>query len=122
MYTHLPPGYWLNTLQQPANTPVITTPRKLTPRPLPPSVPEYCQLSSHSLPAASRGSQEDAAVRVVEGVEHLGLHGVEVGEGVEPLVARVLEGGEGQGVQVQQLGVRGVELGEDQVLEGQRYH
>ena len=41
-----------------------------------------------------------------------------MGEGVHGLVGGVVEGREGQGVQVQQLCVRGVPLRQDQALEG----
>ncbi len=49
---------------------------------------------------------------------YLRLKRVEVGEGVHGLVGRVVEGREGEGVQVQQLSVGWMPLRQDQVLEG----
>ena len=51
---------------------------------------------------------------------HLRLDGVEVRESVERLVLRAAQGRNRQRVEVQQLGVRRVALGQDQALEGQR--
>ena len=48
---------------------------------------------------------------------YLCLQGVEVGEGVHRLVGGVVQGREGQGVQVQQLCVGWVPLWQNQVLE-----
>ena len=55
---------------------------------------------------------------MIEGVEHLCLHGVEIRELVELLVTGVLESRHWQRVQVQQVGVGRVDLGQDEVLEG----
>ena len=48
---------------------------------------------------------------------YLCLQGVEVGEGSQGLIGRVVQGREGQGVQVQQLCVGWVPLQQNQVLE-----
>lgn len=54
---------------------------------------------------------------MVERVENLSLNGVKILEGKQLLVAGVLERGDREGVEVQQLRVRGVELRENEVLE-----
>ena len=46
------------------------------------------------------------------------LDGIEVGELVEPLEVWVVEGGDGEGSEVEEVGVGRVALGEDEVLEG----
>ncbi len=48
---------------------------------------------------------------------YLCLQGVEVGEGVHGLVGGVVQGRQGEGVQVQQLSVGWVPLWQDQILE-----
>lgn len=54
---------------------------------------------------------------------HLGLDGIEGLEvRVEGLKLRVAQGGDGEGLQVQQLGGRRVLLGEDQVAEADWQH
>ena len=55
---------------------------------------------------------------MIESMEYLGLNRVEVSELVEPLESGVVQGGDGQGREVQEIGVRGVSFREDQVLEG----
>ena len=62
--------------------------------------PEYCKLSCHSLPTASRRPQQHIFIRMIESVEDLSLHGIEVGELVQLLVAGILEGGEGKRMKV----------------------
>ena len=51
---------------------------------------------------------------------YLCLQGVEVGEGVHGLVGGVVQGRQGEGVQVQQLSVGRVPLWQDQILERHR--
>ncbi len=48
---------------------------------------------------------------------YLCLQGVEVGEGVHGLVGGVVQGRQGEGVQIQQLSVGRVPLWQDQILE-----
>ncbi len=55
-------------------------------------------------------------------MKNLGLHGVEIGEFVQLLIARIAEGSDRQRMEVQQLGVRWVELWKDEVLEGNGHH
>ena len=54
---------------------------------------------------------------MVERVEDLRLYGVEVVEPEERLEPGVVQGGDGQGLEVEERRVRRVALGEDQVLE-----
>lgn len=55
---------------------------------------------------------------MIEGVEHLTLDRVKVLEAKQLLVGRVLEGRDRKWLEVEELGVRWVELWKDQVLEG----
>ena len=84
--------------------------------------PEYGKLSGHCLSTACRCPQQHIGVRVVQGVENLGLHWVEVGETVELLIAGIIEGGHREGVEVKKLGVWWMYLGQYQVLEGNSFH
>ena len=58
---------------------------------------------------------------MIQGVEHLALDRVEVLKPKQLLVGGVLEGGDRKWLEVEQLGVRWVELRKDQVLEGNGY-
>ena len=82
-----------------------------------PEHPEHCNFCSNGFSRAGGGTQEHIVVTVVQGVEQLGLDGVEVSEGIQHLKPRVFEGRHRKGVQVQQRGVRGMPVREDEVLE-----
>lgn len=84
--------------------------------------PEYGKFRSYRLPTASWCSQQHIVVRVVECVEHLSLHGVEVGELVQLLVAGVIEGRDRERVKVKKIRVWWVDLRQDQVFEGNGHH
>ena len=55
---------------------------------------------------------------MIECVKHLCLNGVKVREREERLVAGVLQRGDGERVEIEKSGVRWVDFGEDEVLEG----
>eukprot|EP00966_Prymnesium_polylepis_P270230 6242327-Prymnesium_polylepis.1 len=80
--------------------------------------PEDGQLRRDGLAGAGGRADEDVLVRVVDGVEDLGLHRVEVREAEDGLPLGPLQRREGQRPQVEQLGVRGRGVGEDEL--GQR--
>ena len=65
--------------------------------------PENGQLGSHRLPRAGGRPQQHVAVVVVEGVEDLRLHGVEVRELVQRLQAHVVQRRHRQRLEIQQL-------------------
>lgn len=65
--------------------------------------PEHGHLGCDGFPRAGGGPQQHVCVAVVERVKDLRLDGVEVGELVEALKARVAQGPDRQGLQVQQL-------------------
>ena len=60
------------------------------------------KFGTDGLAATSRRSHEDIFIRVVEGIEDLGLYGVKIRElvAVESLVGGVSEGGDWEGLQV----------------------
>mmetsp|Transcript_81372 Transcript_81372/g.244012 ORF Transcript_81372/g.244012 Transcript_81372/m.244012 type:complete len:945 (-) Transcript_81372:82-2916(-) len=76
------------------------------------------ELGADGLAGAGGRADEDVLVRVVDGVEDLGLHRVEVREAEDGLPLGPLQRREGQRPQVEQLGVRGRGVGEDEL--GQR--
>mmetsp|Transcript_91188 Transcript_91188/g.158074 ORF Transcript_91188/g.158074 Transcript_91188/m.158074 type:complete len:241 (+) Transcript_91188:1708-2430(+) len=80
------------------------------------------ELRGDSLPGARRGADQGIHVSVVQVVEDLRLHRVEVREAVQLHELVGVEGGGREWVQRQQLRVRWVRQGEDQVLEGERHH
>jgi len=65
--------------------------------------PEHGHLGTHGLARPGWGSYEHVVIRVVDGVQDLGLHRVEVDEGVvvDVLVVFVPEGRHGKWLQVQ---------------------
>ena len=81
--------------------------------------PQDGKLGTDGFSTAGGRSDKDVVVCVVEGVEDLGLNGVKVGEvvAVEGLVGGVPEGGDWEGLQVQQLRGRGELLRQDEVAE-----
>ena len=81
-------------------------------------VPEDGQLCRHCLSTASRSSKENIGVSVVQSMEYLSLDRIEVLESEQLLVGGVLEGGDRKWLEVEQFGVRWVELRQNKVLEG----
>mmetsp|Transcript_11443 Transcript_11443/g.26919 ORF Transcript_11443/g.26919 Transcript_11443/m.26919 type:complete len:529 (-) Transcript_11443:2266-3852(-) len=83
------------------------------------------QFGHQSLSRAGGGAEEDVSVRMVQRVEDLGLHRVEVRQSlgqVDGLEARVAQGPHPERRQVQQVRMRGVDLGEHQMLEAHGVH
>ena len=56
---------------------------------------------------------------MIQSVKDLSLDGIEVGELIKHLEACVVQGSDWQRLQVQQIGVRWMPLGQDQMLERQ---
>ena len=79
--------------------------------------PKNGQLSCNCFTAACRSSQEYVGVTVVESVEHLRLNWVKVVKFKQLLVGGALEGRDRKWLEVKQLGVRWVELRQNEVLE-----
>lgn len=79
--------------------------------------PKNSQFSCDRLPAACRSSQKYIGVAVVESVKHLCLDWVEVVKFKQLLIGRVLEGRDRKWLEVEQLGVRWVELWQNKMLE-----
>ena len=59
---------------------------------------------------------------MIESVEDLGLHRVKVRELVELLIARIAEGSDWKRMEVQQLGVRRMDLRKNEVFEGDGHY
>eukprot|EP00128_Syssomonas_multiformis_P001905 Colp12_sorted_trinity150504_noHs@11442 len=78
------------------------------------------ELGADGLATAVGCAHESLLVSVVQSAERLGLDRVEELEGlvVEGLEVRVTQRVHGEGLEIDQLSVRGVLLGEDQVAEG----
>ena len=81
---------------------------------------EHGHLGHDGLARAGGGSQQHVVVRVVQHVEELRLDRVEVLEWVQLLQLRVVQRRHRQRLQVEQVRVRRVPVGQDQVLERDR--
>ena len=79
---------------------------------------KYGQLGCHSLATPGRGAKQHTVVGVEHRVEDLSLYGVEVVKGEQTLILGVLQGSCGERLKVEEVGVRWVDLREDEVFEG----
>ena len=86
--------------------------------------PQQSHLCAHSLSTSGWGAQEDIVVTIVEGVEDLSLHRVELCEdlAVQILILFVPESGDRQWLQIKQLCWRRVLLREQKMSETDRQH